>query len=62
MYRVTIRLEDGREVYYTETSILRAAARVEEYHEKMLFCDIQQIREDGDNVGGKVDQASNGVA
>ena len=47
MYRVTIRLEDGRDVYYTETSIIRAAARVEEYHEKMLWCDIQQIREEG---------------
>lgn len=47
MYRVTIRLDDGRDVYYTETSIIRAAARVEEYHENMLWCDIQQIREEG---------------
>lgn len=58
MYRVTIRLDDGRDVYYTETSIIRAAARVEEYHEKMLWCDIQQIREEGDNGGGKVDKDS----
>jgi hypothetical protein len=56
MYKVTIRLEDGRDVYYTETSIIRAAARVEEYHDTMLWCDIQQIREDGDNGGGKVDK------
>ena len=59
MYRVTIRLEDGRDVYYTETSIIRAAARVEEYYDNMLWCDIQQIREEGDNGGGKVDKDNN---
>lgn len=59
MYRVTIRLDDGRDVYYTETSIIRAAARVEEYHDNMLWCDIQQVKEGEDNSGGKVDQDSN---
>lgn len=59
MYRVTIRLEDGREVYYTETSIIRAAARVEEYHNDMVWCDIQQMDRREDNGGSKVDQDSN---
>lgn len=54
MYQVTIRLDDGRDVYYTETSILRAAARVEEYHDKMVWCDIQQMKE-GVSIGGKED-------
>lgn len=49
MYRVTIRLEDGHEVYYTETSIIRAAARVEEYHNDMVWCDIQQMDRREDN-------------
>ena len=58
MYRVTIQLEHGCKVEFVEPSILRAAARVEEYHDKMLFCDIQQI-EGGEEVGGgKVDQDS----
>ena len=60
MYRVTIRLDDGREVYYVESSIIRAAARVEEYHDKMLFCDIQQMEEGEDNSKrSKVDQDNN---
>lgn len=60
MYQVTIRLENGCEVHYTESSIIRAAARVEEYHDKMLFCDIQQMGEGEDNSKrSKVDQDSN---
>ena len=45
MYRVTIQLEHGCKVEFVESSILRAAVRVEEYHGKMLWCDIQQIGE-----------------
>lgn len=49
MYRVTIQLEHGCKVEFVESSIIRAAAKVEEYHGKMLWCDIQQIREEDDN-------------
>ncbi len=52
MYRVTIQLEHGCKVEFVEPSILRAAAKVEEYHDKMLFCDIQQIE------GGEEDARS----
>jgi hypothetical protein len=47
MYWVKIRLDNGSEVHYTESPILRAAARVEEYREHMVFCDIQLIKEEG---------------
>jgi hypothetical protein len=59
MYWVKIRLDNGSEVHYTESSILRAAARVEDYREHMVFCDIQLIKEEGEDGGGKVDQDSN---
>lgn len=59
MYRVTIQLEHGCKVEFVETSILRAAVRVENYREHMVSCDIQQIEEEGDNVGSKVDQDNN---
>ena len=47
MYWVKIRLDNGNEVHFTEQSILRAAARVEDYREHMLWCDIQLIKEEG---------------
>jgi len=59
MYLVKIRLDNGSEVQYSESSILRAAARVEDYREHMVFCDIQLIKEDGKDGGGKVDQDNN---
>lgn len=59
MYKVTIRLENGNEVQFVEQSILRAAVRVEEYHDNMLFCDIQQMEEGVSIGGGKVDQDNN---
>lgn len=62
MYRVTIQLEHGCKVEFVETSIIRAAAKVEEYHGRMLWCDIQQIEGGEDNSGGKVDQVGNGIA
>lgn len=62
MYRVTIQLEHGCKVELVEPSILRAAARVEDYREHMVFCDIQRIEGGEDNSRGKVDQAGNGVA
>lgn len=62
MYKVTIRLVDNTHLQFIEPSILRAAVRVEEYHDNMLFCDIQQMEGGEDNSGGKVDQAGNGVA
>lgn len=55
-YWVKIRLDNGSEVHFTESSILRAAARVEDYREHMVWCDIQQIKEEGEDGGGKVDQ------
>lgn len=62
MYRVTIQLVHGCKVEFAETTILRAAARVENYREHMVSCDIQQIEEEGDNGGSKVDQTGNWVA
>lgn len=62
MYRVTIQLEHGCKVEFVESSILQAAAKVEEYHGKMLWCEIQRIEGGEDNSGGKVDQAGNWVA
>jgi len=59
MYRVTIQLEHGCKVEFVEPSILRAAVRVEEYHDNMLFCDIHQMEEGVSIGGGKVDQDSN---
>ena len=59
MYRVTIQLEHGCKVEFVEPSILRAAVRVEEYHDKMVWCDIHQMEEGGDIGGGKVDQDNN---
>lgn len=56
MYKVTIRLVDNTQLQFIEPSILRAAVRVQEYHEKMLFCDIQQMEGSGDiNDGRKED-------
>lgn len=54
MYKVTIRLIDNTHLQFIEPSILRAAVRVEEYHDNMLFCDIQQM-EEGASIGGKED-------
>jgi hypothetical protein len=47
MYLVTIQFEHGCKLEFVETTILRAAARVEGYREHMMFCDIQLIKEDG---------------
>lgn len=56
MYWVKIRLDNGSEVCFPEQSILRAAARVEDYREHMVFCDIRLIREEGeDECGTKAD-------
>lgn len=63
MYRVTITLEHGCKVEHVEPSFLRAAARVEEYREKMTGYEIRPLTEGGeDNSGGEVDQAGNRVA
>ena len=62
MYRVTIQLEHGCKVEFVESSILLAAVRVEEYHDKMVWCDIHQMEEGVSIGGGKVDQAGNGIA
>lgn len=51
MYRVTIQLEHGCKVEFVETTILRAAARVEDYREHMVFYDIQRI-EGGEGANG----------
>ena len=58
MYRVTIQLEHGCKVEFVESSILRAAARVGEYHGMMESCEITRIEGGEDNSGGKVDQDS----
>ena len=58
MYRVTIQLEHGCKVEFVESSILRAAVKVEEYHGKMLWCDIQQIKEEVDNARSGVHKDS----
>lgn len=58
MYRVTIQLEHGCKVEFVESSILRAAARVENYREHMVSCDIQQIEEGGDNARSGVHKDS----
>lgn len=63
MYRVTIALEHGCRVELVEPTFLRAAARVEDYREKMTGYNIEPFIEGGeDNSGGKVDQAGNRVA
>lgn len=59
MYRVTIQLVHGCKVEFVESSIIQAAAKVEEYHGKMLWCDIQRVEGGEDNSGGKVDQDNN---
>lgn len=60
MYRVTIQLEHGCKVEFVEPSILRAAVRVEEYHDKMVWCDIHQMEEGEDySKRSEVDQDNN---
>lgn len=49
MYRVTIQLEHGCKVEFVESSILRAATRVGEYHGMMESCEITRIGEEDDN-------------
>jgi len=54
MYRVTIQLEHGCKVEFVESSILRAATRVGDYHGMMESCEITRIGEE-DEDGGKED-------
>ena len=59
MYRVTITLEHGCRVEFVEPTFLRAAARVEEYRERMTGYNIEPFIEGGeDNARSGVHQDS----